>query len=672
MSNRQDRRQTDVRAMADLIALRGENASLRQEGCRLRQYAQRIAAAHDPGGQLLVELETTHKQMASRISQHTAELQQANEQLQAELAERNDAHEQVDRLNQEVEDTQREIILKLAEIVEHRSKETGSHVMRVAKLSHLLASKCGLNPRQIELVGLAAPMHDVGKVGIPDAILLNPGRLSAEDFEIMKGHTTLGYQMLKGSSREVLQTAALIALHHHEKFNGTGYPQGLAGEEITLYGRITALADVYDALGSDRVYRKAWDTDRILDFFRRQRGESFDPFMVDLLFANLAEFQAIKDSFPTDFQGDDGDESGEQTSGSLGMLFDAAATQKPGGAISHGPRVSSRPTWRNAATGLGPRDRSPDSREVEHVHQVLVADNNAETLQWVESALSRWGYDVRSASCGSEAREVLEGAQPPKLVILSYDMSDTEGVKLCREIRNSQSDYVYIILLVSSDCKREVSLGLAAGADACITRPIDEDELHARLYAGERILALESELVATQETLREQATHDALSGLWNRGAILQTLLGELDRAKRDDTSVGVMMCDLDNFKNVNDTYGHRAGDLVLREISRRMRSVMRPYDMVGRYGGEEFLIIVPRCDCTFAEYVAQRVLAAVSATPVKIDGQNIFVTISIGVAAKRGVEDFDEDMLIHAADTALYKAKRNGRNRVEIAEAQAV
>jgi response regulator RpfG family c-di-GMP phosphodiesterase len=180
-------------------------------------------------------------------------------------------------------------------IVESRSKETGNHVKRVAAYSKVLALCYGLDEREAELLKEASPMHDIGKIAIPDAVLNKPGRFDAEERLIMDSHAELGYDMLKSSSRALLKAAATTAYEHHEKWNGTGYPRGLKGEEIHIYGRITALADVFDALGSARVYKPAWDDERIFKMFKEERGEHFDPQLVDIFFDNLEEFLKIRD-----------------------------------------------------------------------------------------------------------------------------------------------------------------------------------------------------------------------------------------------------------------------------------------------------------------------------------------------------------------------------------------
>jgi response regulator RpfG family c-di-GMP phosphodiesterase len=204
------------------------------------------------------------------------------------------------QLNEEIESTQREIIFTLGEIAETRSKETGYHVKRVAEFSSLLAIKYGLSEEEAELIRLASPMHDVGKIGISDDILNKPGKLTEEEYGMMKSHAVVGYDMLKHSNRQIMKTAAIIALQHHEKYNGTGYPQGLKGEDIHLYGRITAIADVFDALASQRVYKPAWEMDRIVKLFREERGRHFDPVLTDLFLEHMDEFTMILDKYRDD------------------------------------------------------------------------------------------------------------------------------------------------------------------------------------------------------------------------------------------------------------------------------------------------------------------------------------------------------------------------------------
>ena len=206
------------------------------------------------------------------------------------------------RLSQEIEDTQKEVVFTMGAIGESRSKETGNHVKRVAGYSKILALASGMNEDEAELLKQASPMHDIGKIAIPDAILNKPGRFDVVEREIMETHAELGYGMIKNSERPLLKAASIVAYEHHEKYNGKGYPQGINGENIHIYGRITAIADVFDALGSDRVYKKAWDDERIFKLFKEERGEHFDPNLVDLFFENLDEILSVREKFKDKYQ----------------------------------------------------------------------------------------------------------------------------------------------------------------------------------------------------------------------------------------------------------------------------------------------------------------------------------------------------------------------------------
>lgn len=301
--------------------------------------------------------------------------------------------------------------------------------------------------------------------------------------------------------------------------------------------------------------------------------------------------------------------------------------------------------------------------------RVLIAEDDPISRRVLETMLVRWGYETLAASDGAQAWEMLRSPDAPRLAILDWMMPQMSGVDLCRAIRQSpRKEYLYLILLTARGRQEDVIEGMNAGADDYITKPFDSGELKVRLHAAKRILDLQAELISAREALREQATHDFLTGLWNRLAILDILHREIARARREDKPVGVIMGDLDNFKRINDTHGHKAGDAALCETTRRMLETVRPYDLIGRYGGEEFLVVVPGCELTFAGYVAERVRARLADEPVTLpDGARVPVTISLGVAAKRGAGEDEVDSLIHLADEALYAAKKAGRNRVELA-----
>lgn len=301
-----------------------------------------------------------------------------------------------------------------------------------------------------------------------------------------------------------------------------------------------------------------------------------------------------------------------------------------------------------------------------HSMSVLIADDDPISRKLLQVSLSNSGYQVVIANDGMEAFAVLRRPDCPKLAILDWMMPGMDGVEICRAIRGKAGEpYVYIILLTAKGHAAEVVEGLEAGADDYIRKPFDLHELKARLRAGRRILDLQHQLVSAGERLRVQATYDSLTGLLNRPVILEALDRELARSSRERNELAVLMADIDHFKSINDSRGHLVGDAVLRQVAERMQSAVRAYDSVGRYGGEEFLIISPDCNSETAGELAERIRVSISSKPVCVSDQQLKVTLSIGVAvAGNGLRESTE--LLHTADDALYAAKRCGRDRVEV------
>ena len=304
--------------------------------------------------------------------------------------------------------------------------------------------------------------------------------------------------------------------------------------------------------------------------------------------------------------------------------------------------------------------------------KVLIAEDEAVSRHKLQAFLRKWDYEVISARDGAEAWQLLEKDGSLRLAVLDWMMPALEGTQVCQRIRKrTDRPYVYVILLTARTQKQDLLAGLSAGADDYLTKPFDAQEFRARLRVGERILQLQDDLLAAQEALRFQATHDALTGLKNRGEILEILQRELDRSRRVGGLVGVILADLDHFKRVNDTFGHLAGDAVLHEVSNRISSAVRSYDSAGRYGGEEFLIVVPASDEMGAQSQAERIRQAVAEKPVETPAGTIPVSLSLGVvlggSALPGEKNtiVDAKSLLSAADAALYRAKDSGRNRVE-------
>jgi diguanylate cyclase (GGDEF)-like protein len=314
-------------------------------------------------------------------------------------------------------------------------------------------------------------------------------------------------------------------------------------------------------------------------------------------------------------------------------------------------------------------DGSEAIRVFERRMKILAAEDNPVFQSMLRSMLTKWDYDAIIAHDGAEAWEILQAQDAPRLAILDWMMPGMDGVEICRRVRAARREpYIYILLLTARTESRDLVEGMEAGADDYLTKPFNAHELRVRLRAGRRILDLQEELLRAREALREQATHDSLTGLLNRACILDTLNSELARAGRESQPLALLLVDLDRFKQINDTHGHLAGDAVLREAARRMKGAVRRYDAVGRYGGEEFLIVLPGCSLSDAGAQAERIRLSVCGEPFHTTGGALPVTCSIGVACRPAPSPVDAANLVREADLALYRAKDNGRNRVEALE----
>ncbi|MDR3674035.1 MAG: diguanylate cyclase [Acidobacteriota bacterium] len=303
--------------------------------------------------------------------------------------------------------------------------------------------------------------------------------------------------------------------------------------------------------------------------------------------------------------------------------------------------------------------------------RALIAEDDSISRRMLEAFLVKWGYEVMVAAEGEEAWAILHDKDSPRLAILDWMMPGRDGIDICRSLRQRKAHpYTYIILLTARGQKEDIVEGLEAGADDYVTKPFDPYELRARLRAGRRIVELQEQLLQAREALRDQASRDPLTGLWNHGTILAILRKEVARAARTHGPFALAMADVDRFKAINDTYGHPAGDAVLREASRRLRGAMRTYDSLGRYGGDEFLAVVPGCDVAGVARFAESFRARIDRKAVETPEGLIPVTLSLGVVALENLGDVSSDTLVRIADTALYRAKIAGRNCVALATAQ--
>jgi diguanylate cyclase (GGDEF)-like protein len=295
---------------------------------------------------------------------------------------------------------------------------------------------------------------------------------------------------------------------------------------------------------------------------------------------------------------------------------------------------------------------------------ILIAEDEVDLSHLLEVQVRLWGYQPVVVHDGLAALAALRAEDAPRLALLDWLMPGLDGVEVCRRLRGEpDGPYPYLILLTGQGGRQPMLDGLDAGADEFLAKPVDSAELKARLSAGRRIVAL-------QEQLRRQASRDALTGLFNRAAVLAILERERVRAYREGRPLGVLLADVDHFKRVNDSRGHLAGDEVLRQAAQRMQSVLRPYDAVGRYGGEEFLAVLPGCDARATQSLAERLRACIEAAPMALDDGPLRVTMSLGATAWDGTEPAEASELLRAADEALYRAKAAGRNCTVLAQAQ--
>ena len=291
--------------------------------------------------------------------------------------------------------------------------------------------------------------------------------------------------------------------------------------------------------------------------------------------------------------------------------------------------------------------------------QVLIVEDDAFARRFLSRSLINWGYEVTCAESGEEAWEILQANDAPRLALVGGMLPGMGGLELCSKIRQRDTERsTYVILLTSNDETADLVSAINAGADDFVTKSSDSRELEVRLRAARRILELE-------EALWRSATHDPMTKLWNRGAIISLLQREIALAKRQHDSMGVIMVDIDHFKKINDTLGHKAGDVAIVEVAQRMALELRDYDMIGRYGGEEFIVVLPGGDSQAVVKAAERLRLRIADQPFLIEGAERSITISLGTALAKTGAVLDMEQLIRKADEALYDAKNAGRNCVK-------
>ncbi len=533
----------------------------------------------------------------------------------------------------------------LAKLAESRDPETGAHIERVQSYARLLAQFLSTTERYhsvvdaefVRLIFQTAPLHDIGKVGIPDAVLLKPGKLNEEEFAIMRAHTTLGGQTLDASLKRFpnirfLQMARDIAESHHEWWDGTGYPHHLAGEEIPLAARIVALADVYDALTSRRVYREPLSHHQARALMASERGTHFDPDILDAFFRTEKQFIAIKEHFK--------DEANHTMAQS--------------------------------------KAQSMESPSAHSQMRAIVVDDDPAVRDILSHFLSTQCIESATASNGIEAVALLDDFEP-RLVIADWEMPGMDGLELCRCIHaRSGTRHIHFIMLTCHSEPDRMRRAFDVGVDDFLAKPFTEGDLLARIHSAQRALTIHDELsrrstgslqmneqlFQLNRRLQTLAITDDLTGLFNRRQGMLRLEEHWSLSERYGKSLSVLSLDIDHFKRVNDTFGHSAGDQVLQGVAEVLRDSVRSTDIVCRVGGEEFLVILPAQTVQEAEVCAHRCRQAMAARVFTIGGDELQITISIGISGRRAGMQQCADLLLEA-DGALYAAKQAGRNTVK-------
>jgi len=543
-------------------------------------------------------------------------------------------------------------LFALAKLAESRDPETGAHIERVQSYVRLIArhlsdnvKACyGVDDEYIRLLYQTSPLHDLGKVGIPDAILLKPSKLTVDEFAVMKTHTIIGAETLDAALRRFpnvrfLQIAREIAATHHERFDGAGYPNGLIGEQIPLCGRIVAVADVYDALSSRRIYKTALTHEEAKAIIVRDQGTQFDPEIVQAFLRAESQILAVRESLRDDI------------------------------APKAGPRVTLPTT-------------PPLVQRGPATCNILVAEDDPLIMNQVVQLLSVTGERIFTAVNGEDALRILD-EECPRVVVSDWVMPKMDGVELCRSIRaRGEPSATHFIMLTAHTEKARLLDAYEAGVDDFVSKPFEPEVLLARVRAGIRAAKLRDELIrkasgsqalnaqlaATNSRLERLAITDELTGLFNRRHGMSRVAEQWALVERYTRPLTIAIIDIDHFKRINDAHGHDAGDAILKHLAAVLRKTTRGTDTICRVGGDEFLVIFPSQTIEEALVCAKRCLADVDAQEFVFGTTTIKATISIGVATRtHGMAQLPD--LMKAADEALYAAKHAGRHSVCVAGA---
>lgn len=494
------------------------------------------------------------------------------------------------------------------------------HLRRACYCAFHFGKKIGLSEEELRRLYLATFFHDVGKIHIPPEILNKCGPLSPAEFKIMESHPLLGGKVCRqiGLPEEV---AALVE-YHHEKLDGTGYPRGIQGNGIPVQAWVLATIEIYDALRSERCYKESFPIGKSLELLAAQAETG-------KLEKNIvSEFSKFIKEMPIDPDGITED-------------FFTEGLQLKSSSINHSL----------------PPERSEENDGV----TVLVVDDTADLREIITLALEKKGYQVIDASGGAEALQRLE-EKPIDIVLLDIMMPKMDGFEVCRRMReNPAFSNVYVIFLSAKDRYEDRVKGLQAGGNDYLVKPFYFPELMARIKVGETTLLKRRELAL-------QASRDSLTALFNRRAFSERLVEEFERSKRYGRPMSVLMIDIDDFKKVNDSYGHDIGDTVLKKIAGVLRARTRKNDTACRFGGEEFVVLLPEVTLQGAVQAGVKLCEDIKKLVFSVGERTFYVTVSVGAASSSEKSYADPWNMVSDADVGLYRAKASGKDCVKTYE----
>lgn len=528
-----------------------------------------------------------------------------------------------------------ERLQKLEALVERMERVEAyfeGHVRRACFYALTFGQYLGLGEKELRNLYLSAFFHDVGKIRIPSEIIQKSGPLTPGESKLMEAHSSFGEGICLDLGH--LEEIAPIVGGHHEKLDGTGYPRGLKGKEIPFLTRILAIIEIYDALRSERCYKEAFSLEKSFEIlYSRAVAGQLDSTIV----RDLARFIGQKAIDPQTITPDLFSENGI-----------VALHASPSRATIDPPAE------------VKPHTAPMDSADETKLLTILVAEDHDDQREVAELVLRKSGYRVVSADDGEQAMELIAKEQVD-IALLDINMPKISGLDLCRKIRaNNKLKDIYVIFLTALAHGAERVKGLELGADDYITKPYYHPELLARISVGAR-------LIYQRREIEHRAAHDSLTGLYNRRTFEERLSDEFDRATRYQHPLSLLMIDIDDFKQVNDTDGHDWGDAVLKRITEVLRRITRKSDIPVRYGGEEFVLILPEINLADAFQVGEKICQAVKAEVFNREppSPSFSVTVSIGAASTSAKKYQDGQAALKDADLALYRAKRKGKDRVE-------